>query len=197
MPTDETPAVETQVVEAANTAAAQDADADDFDKERALATIKKLRQIEKDARAKLARLQELEDAEQKRAEQSLSDAQKAAKEAEQLRAKLEQAEQQLRKSRLKDAVQDAVQKLQIAFAEGALNDALALGLFADLETSDRGDIVGLNDAIKALQKAKPYLFHQASTAGPPDINAGARGKIASGITEDERKKAADRYRHTF
>lgn len=178
-------------------AAAQDETADDFDKDRALALIRKLRQSEKEAKAKLARLHELETAEQQRADQELSAAQKAAKDAEQLRAQLAQVEAELRRAKLKDAVQEAAQKLQVGFADGALNDALALGVFADVDVNDRGDVIGVNEAIKALQKSRPYLFRSAAASGAPNINAGARSASPTGLNDEERKQARDRYRQTF
>jgi len=149
--------------------------ADDFDKDRAMATIRTLRAFEKDAKAKIARLAELEQAEADRQSADLS-------EADKLRKKLEAAEQReaaanarLNAELIKNAAASAATALSLPFAgQAALDDAVALGAFQSLEMSDDGKVTGINDAIKALHKARPYLFGQAPN-GAPDINAGARG----------------------
>lgn len=173
-----------------------DPPADDFDKERAMATIRQLRQVEKEAKARLKRLDELEAAEAERVQEELSQAQKLEKELAALKQKHEEAAARLRRATLKDAALDAAQRAGLTFAPGALADAVALGVFDELEVDDDGKVAGAGEAVRALHKVRPYLFAQPSTA--PDINAGARGSANSnGITDEERKRISRRYELTF
>jgi hypothetical protein len=64
----------------------------------------------------------------------------------------------------------------------------------DLESAA---VEGVEDALKALAKSKPYLVKTA-TQTAPDINAGARGNGKTPIaTDEDRKRAEERYRLTF
>lgn len=179
-------------------APAVEAPADDFDKDRAMATIQKLRAFEKEAKAKIARLAELEAAEQERAAADLSESEKLKKKLADVEAREAAAISRLNAELVKSAAHAAAVSLQLPFASmDALADAVALGAFSSLEIGDDGKIPGLNDAIKGLHKARPYLF---GTAQPnaPDINAGARGNgSAPLITEEDRQRATAHYRHTF
>jgi DNA repair exonuclease SbcCD ATPase subunit len=147
--------------------------ADDFDKDRAMATIKSLRAFEKEAKAKIKRLEEIEAAEEARKTADLSELDKTRKQLAALQADHERAQAALRDARIKDAARAAAATLTLTFQPGALDDAVALGLFSDLEIGEDGKVKGLNDLLKGLQKDRPYLFGAAPNA--PDINAGARG----------------------
>lgn len=148
--------------------------ADEFDKDRAMATIKALRAFEKDAKAKIRRLEEIEAAEAARKEADLSELDKTRNELAALRTQHEQAQAEIRSARIKDAAREAAQALSLTFQPGALDDAVALGLFADLEIGDDGKAKGLNDHLRSLHKERPYLFGTPQPQAP-DINAAARG----------------------
>lgn len=152
------------------------ADPDDFDKERAMATIKTLRAFEKEAKAKLRRLEDLEKTEADRKQADLSESERLKQELAALKSQHEQAEAALRQARIKDAARAAAEGLKLAFQPGALDDLVTLGAFADLEISERGQVLEINQAIKDLQKAKPYLFVAAQTVTPADIGATANGR---------------------
>ncbi len=152
--------------------AASEIPADDFDKDRAMATIKNLREFEKAAKAQLKELEALKAEKQQRDEAELSAAERAEKKAAELEAKYQAAQAQLKRATLKDAASDAAGKANLTFAPGALSDALALGLFDGLEGSDDDKPKGMSTAIKDLAATKPYLFQQAPKAG--DIDAGAK-----------------------
>lgn len=145
---------------------------DDFDKERAMATIQKLRGFEKDAKAKLARLAELEQQAAERDQADLTAAQKAEKRAADLEAKYNEAQASLKRAMLKDAARAAADALALPFAPGALDDALSLGLLGDLEVDEDGKVRGINEALKQLQKARPHYFTLPRT---PASDAAARG----------------------
>lgn len=147
--------------------------ADDFDKPRALETIRKQREEAKALRAQLKELETLKAEKQQRDEAELSAAQKAEKRAADLEAKYQAAQAQLKRATLKDDAAAAAQKHNLTFAQGALADALALGLFDGLEWEDDKP-KGMAQAIKELAAARPYLFVAASSA--QDIGATAKGK---------------------
>jgi hypothetical protein len=162
---------------------------DDFDKDRAMATIQKLRSFEREAKQKLARLAELEQQAAARDEQELSAAQKAEKRAKELEDKFNQAQQLLRKATLKDAARAAADELNLPFATSALDDALALGVFDALEIGDDGKVKGINQALKDLRTARPYLFTQPKT---PELDAAHRG----GTTKEKEADAKTRQNAT-
>lgn len=149
--------------------------ADDFDKPRALETIRKQREEAKALRAQLKELDALKAEKQQRDEAELSAAEKAEKRAADLEAKYTAAQAQLKRATLKDAVAEAAQKHNLTFAQGALSDALALGIFDSLEW-DGGTPKGVGAAVKELSTARPYLF--AQPAAVPDIGATAKGKAS-------------------
>lgn len=153
--------------------AASEIPADDFDKERAMATIKNLREFEKAAKAQLKELDALKSEKAQRDEAELSAAQKAEKKANELATQLASAQAQLRRATLKDAAGEAAQKASLTFAQGALSDAIALGLFDSLEWDDDRP-KGMTAAVKDLAASRPHWF--VSTVAGSDIGATAKGK---------------------
>lgn len=184
----------TQVVLSSPPAVQAPAD-DEFDKDRAMATITKLRAFEKDAKAKIARLAQLETAEQERATAELSEVEKLRKQLADTQARADAAQALANAERIKTGAQAAAVALQTPFTSSeALSDAVALGAFAELEIGEDGKIPGLNEAIKQLHKTRPYLFGAAATYAP-DINAGARGAGSSSkqdVIEANRQRLAQR-----
>ena len=161
---------------------------DDFEKDRAMATIKSLRAFEKEAKAKLKRLEELETQAAAQAEAEMTAAQKAEKRASELEAKYKEAEALLKRVTLKDAAQEASQKASLTFASGALSDAIALGIFDTLEWTDDGKPKGMTQAVKELAQSKPYLFAKATA--PADIGATDKGKESK---EPDPRRLAQRF----
>ena len=152
--------------------------ADDFDKDRAMATIKQLRAFEKDAKAKIKRLQEIEAAEEERKSADLSELEKTRKALEKLQVEHATAQTQLARARIKDAAQATATAQGMTFAPGALDDALDLGKFADLTIGDDGRVKGMTDHLRLLQKERPHYFVTIK-AEPKDIGALERGKESS------------------
>lgn len=153
-----------------------------------------LKAANKEAAERRKRLEALEAADQERQQAEMTELDKAKKELERLQTERERMAAQIRRATLKDAALAAAQRAGLAFAPGALADAVALGAFDDLEVADDGSVSGMTDAIKALQKQRPYLFTQVTA---PDINAGARGGNGLAITDEARRRASERYRRTF
>ena len=163
---------DTQAVSLPSASDVQDT-SDDFDKPRALETIRKQREEAKALRAQLKELDALKAEKQQRDEAELSAAEKAEKRAAELEAKFQAAQAQLKRATLKDAAQEAAGKAGLAFASGALADALALGLFDSLEWDD-DEPKGMGAAVKDLAAKRPYFFAQPSSSS--DIGATAKGK---------------------
>ena len=170
-------------------APAPQSEADDFDRDRAMATIKSLRAFEKDAKAKLKRLEELEAADTTRKQAEMTELDRVKAQLADLQSQHEQANAALRASRVKDAVRSAAQAASLTFAPGALDDAVALGLFADLDVGDDGKVKGVGEHLRELHKSRPYLFVTAQ-ATPPDIGATKSGRDSN---EPDRARLAQRF----
>ena len=159
-----------------------DDDDDEFDKERAMATIRKHREVEKaqkkELREALKKLEALEAAEKKRAEAELSELEKA-----QARVKeLEQAEADA-KSQAEAQALEVNEKLiraevrLVAVTMGLRpDDAYKLADLADVSVDDEGEVKGVEKALKKLAKEKEYLLEEKGGGGvgtPP--RGGKRG----------------------
>jgi len=166
---------------------------DDYDKPRALETIRKQRVELKDAKAKLARLEQLEAAEQQKREADLSESEKLRKQLADLQRQHDDAQAELRRGRLLTAATRAAEAAQLAFHPGALEDALRLGAFDDLDFDDAGKPKEMPEAVKRLAKERPYLLKSAAATGA-DLDARARG-ATSKQDEDARRleKNASRW----
>lgn len=176
--TESTGATATGTAQAAATeppAPTDPAETDDFDKDRAMETIRKLRAVEKEAKAKEKRLAELEAAAKEREQADLTQTQKLEKELATIKAQQADAAARLRRATLKDAAREAAEKAGLSFAVGALADAVQLGAFDDLEIADDGSVTGMGTAIKTLQTKRPYLFGTTQAASPRGTPAGPRG----------------------
>lgn len=171
----------------------QDA-ADDFDKDRAMATIHKLREFEKAAKSQLkdmddlrAKLKALEDAKLSDQEKLAARLKEVEGKAQELEAKRLEAEAQLVRER------KATRVAQIA---GQLNaydplDPNFLAAVADIDPNAEGAQKAIQSAIEALKKTKPYLFRQGSPnlaafnpgagGGPvPESDAARRQRLYTG-----------------
>lgn len=168
---------ETQVVDSA--------DDPSFDKARAMATIRQLRQFEKDAKAKIKRLEEFETVEKEKADKELSESERLKKELSELRATHKAAQADLQRARLLEAARKAAEKASLSFHSGALEDAIQLGVFSDLEWNDKGEPLGVGEAVKALAKDRPYLLRPATSA-TADLDGAKRGATNSADEQAER-----------
>lgn len=135
------------------------------------------------------RLTDLEKAESDRAAAALTETDRLKKDAADEKVKRQTAEAKYETERRHNAVLVAARKLKIRDPEDAwrLLDADAL------EAGEDGKLTGLDDALKALIKAKPYLVETADEE-PPDINSSSgRGK---GKTNPKDREAivAQRFR---
>ncbi len=146
---------------------------DDFDKDRALATIRKLREQEKalKAQAKEAedlkrRLQEIEDKDKSETERQAARAQEAV-------AKLTAAEQRAADLALQMSVERAARKLGFIDED----DAYRLLDRRAVETDDDGEPTNVEALLKDLAKAKPHLIAAADDGQKPAGNAAATQRV--------------------
>jgi hypothetical protein len=141
---------------------------DDFDKDRALATIRKLREGEKAAKATA---KELEDARTKLREfedKDKTDSEKLSGDLKSTTDKLTAAEQRAAQAetRYKDAlIRSAIDR---EAHKGNAVDADAVAALIDrsgIDIDDAGTVTGADKAVAALLKAKPYLVGGSNGSG--------------------------------
>jgi DNA repair exonuclease SbcCD ATPase subunit len=130
---------------------------DDFDKDRALATIRKLRESEKAAKAQAKELEDLKARLREIDDKDKSEIEKQAARAQEATAKLTAAEQRAADLALQMAVERAARKLGFIDED----DAYRLIDRRAVETDDAGAPTNVDDLLKALARAKPHLVGDA------------------------------------
>jgi DNA repair exonuclease SbcCD ATPase subunit len=142
-----------------------DSDGEPFDKERAMATIRNLREQEKELKKAQKRLAELEDAEAKRKGEQLTELEKA-------QAAAKAAEDRARKLELKDLQRQAAEKFSLP---------------ASLATRLQGET--LEDLEKDAENLVKTLPKETKTAPKlPPNNPGGNGSGGTGETDEQRRK---------
>ncbi len=140
-------------------------DDDAFDKERALTTIRKLREAEKEGKDAKRRLAELETKLAEFEQRDLSDKEKLEKRNAELEAKVADAQKQLRQANL---------LAELAKPEhGIVNAAAAAKLINGVEYGDDGTPANLDDVLPAFLEQNAFL--KGTPAKPnsaPDVDAG-------------------------
>lgn len=158
------------------------------------AEVERLRAALKAANAEAAerrvKLKELEEAETKRREAEMSEVEKAQKQAQEMKAEAERLQGELRNTQIRHAVEVAAVGMQFH----APADALSLADLSQVQIGDDGTVTGVEDALKALVKARPYLVKPSTPAGS-DINAGSRGRQRAPSNDElvARKRASGAY----
>jgi hypothetical protein len=182
----------TQEQAAASTETEQASTSDDFDKDRAMATIKSLRAFEKDAKAKLKRLEDLEKADQERRTAEMTEAERLRAELDTVSSNFTALQSELTRRRVLDAARREAEHKKLAFFPDALEDELKLGTFESATVKDDGSVTGLGSILSDLATRKPYLLKPVPRAG--DIDAGAKGGTSHKEEEAEHRiKLAERF----
>lgn len=151
-----------------------------------------LKAANKEAADRRKKLEALEAEDAKRKEAELSESQKAEKRAKEAEAKVLEMEQRWRDGMLRSAVTIAATQAQFYDPE----DAYRLADLASLTVNNDGTVTGVDDAIKAMAKAKPHLVKVATTATtPPDVNAQNRGQQRTPSLDElvQKKLASGNY----
>lgn len=195
---------------AAAQAAASQADTEPYDQERAMATIRKMREKEKADALKLKELDDLkakdaqrEESERKKAEDEAKqrgEFEKVAQQHEARATKLEgelTAEREARKAdRVRHEIITAAQKL------GAANPSVTYRLLdlAQVEYGDDGAPKNIDALLEALFKAEPYLKAATGANGttvPATPNADSGKAMSQQELEDHRKRTERSYALRF
>jgi soluble cytochrome b562 len=181
---------ETVVTERVETAATEtDAGNDAQDADALKAELTEIRKALKKANAEAAErrkaLEAYETAEKQRKEAEMSEVEKAQKQAAEIKAAYEALQTQLQTEKRRGAVTLA------ATAANFHNPADAFAFLADdaVTITDDGKVEGVDEAIEALKKARPYLV-KAPAAGTQDIDANKRGTVKGKAQLDRDKVAA-------
>ena len=194
--TDETTAQTQVVTEQAQVAESKKADVsteteEPFDKDRAMATIRTLREQEKLAKTQAKELEILRAQAKTQADAQLS-------EADKLRAKVSDLERQAadrdrkRQERVvRYEVMLAAQKMNLVDADAAYR----LLDLATLEFADDGSPKDIEKALKELVKAKPYLLK--ATQAQQTINAGDGVGVSTPAVDPKAREAELRQRFRF
>lgn len=147
-------------------------DVEEFDRERAMSTIRKQRESEKqlsrelkDARAKLAQFEEQE---KKRSQAEMSEVERL----QAANADLEARMRGLEAERETMIIRSAVERAAAGMGFHSLEDAYHLSDLSGIAIEDDGTVEGIDKALKALAKERPYLIKQVEK---PEINSAARG----------------------
>jgi len=149
--------------------------------ERTRAALKKANAEAAKRRKELERFQQEE---QKRADAELSELEKAQKLAEDWKTRFDETSAALDGMRMRQAFYDATAAAKVVFVnDAARQDAFDLSDLAGVEIGEDGEVTGMDEVVKALQKSRPHLFGKAE---PPDINSGeGGGKKKKGGEDDE------------
>ena len=166
-----------------------DGDGDEFDKERALETIRKQRESEKklakDLKDTQARLKQYEDAEKAKQDAEKTELQKAQDREAKLKQDLQEAQETAQALRLRQEFGKTAAKLALKFASvQAEDDAFELAEMDGVEIDANGKVTGLEDAVKELQKSRPYLFAQAEGEGDGQGTPKRNGKTNGKLNQD-------------
>lgn len=161
-----------------------------YDKERAMATITKLRGFEKESKRLKEELEKRDKAETERKEKELSEVQRAEKRAQEA----EDARKQLERRYRTNAIHSAVRLAAIAANFADPEDAVALADLAGVDVDASDQVVGAKEAVETLAKAKPHLIKNNKTPAP-NINSTSNGAPQSLSPEAlaEKKRASGNY----
>lgn len=164
----------------------QDLDDGEFDRERAMATIRKQRQNERSLSKELkeakARLAQLEGEEEKRKKAEMSEVERLQGQVTDYEARVLALEAE----RETMIIRSAVERAAAGLGFHNLEDAYHLADLSELEIDEDGSVSGVEKALKALAKERPYLIQVAKK---PDINAkdGGKGKDTSDVEAVKRR----------
>ena len=154
-----------------------DQDDTEWKPERAMATIRNLRQQErtltKELKTARAGLKGLQAADEERKRKGLTDLEKAQGDLSAAQERTRRLESELLDLRLRQGFYDAVAGAKLEFVSPKAREAAFVLALAELEAGDDGKVNG-PEVVKVLQKEHGYLFGSGQKA--PDIDGGKRGK---------------------
>lgn len=148
-----------------------------------------LRAANAESMTRRKKLDELEAAEEERKAAQLSEVEKARKAQADAEAKAMATEERLRTAAIRSAVVLAASKANFYDPE----DAFRLADLAEVQVADDGTVTGVDNALKALTKAKPHLVK--TTNGGGEINSTTTGRQTRPSPDElvQRKRASGSY----
>lgn len=137
------------------------ADSDEFDRERALATIKRQRQTEKDLKAKIRELEGAQTQKKDDDDKDRTDASKLQAQLDATNKKLADAEEARRAMTVRLEVERVARRHNFIDED----DVYRLIDRDDIDFDDKDKPLNVEDLVKDLAKAKPHLVKAADNAG--------------------------------
>ena len=122
---------------------------------------KALKAANSEAADRRKKLEAFEAAEQKRKEAEMSELEKAQAALSEMERKATEAQQAYQREKIESAVKFAAQALNFHKPE----DAIALLDLSTLTLTDKGEVDGVDEALKALSKERSYLIKPAAGQG--------------------------------
>lgn len=162
-------------------------DGEQFDADRAMSTIRKQRELErqqgKEITALQRKLKKLEDVDKKRKESEMSELEKAQSDLDSLNTQYGELGAEYDSLKLRQAFYDAVGTEELVFAtDQARRDAYALADLASAIDGGKIDDKAIKKELKALQDSRPYLFGKVDI---PATDATKRNQGDKGQPTDE------------
>ena len=154
-------------------------------------TLDKLRAGEKEAAGKLKRLADLEAAETKCKQERMSEAERVAAEKQTLEAELAKLRTTAKEQSIRHAVELTASRMRFRNIE----DARALADLSTVEIAEDGKVSGVEDALKALAKARPYLVQTDNES--QDIDARNKKQQPDILDEARKAELAQRFGVSF
>ncbi|MFA6046181.1 MAG: hypothetical protein WC718_14450 [Phycisphaerales bacterium] len=164
------------------------AQGEEFDKDRAMATIKKLRDFEKEAKAQLKELETLKAKQAEQEQANMSEKEKAEARAAAAEKEREEARAEARRLRVERAIEKAAAKL-------GLDADLAASLLKPdaLEIDEEGKPKGVEEALGELLKKWPQLKGEKPQV--PNVNAtDGKGGMPNQDPKEREAELRSRYR---
>jgi DNA repair exonuclease SbcCD ATPase subunit len=153
--------------------------------------------INEETKSLKAQLADLQKALKANERASMSEVERLKAEKAELEAAANQAREAITQMRLKDAFRSAAATKKVRFVDGAMDDAFKLADLTGVQVEESGAVRGMEAAIDALLKAKPYLVQRPEPA-QIDASAGTgAGKPASSgpeVTKQKIEELRQRYR---
>lgn len=152
--------------------------------------LKREKEKQAELDAKLKRLEEFEKAEEERKKAEMSEAERLKAEKEEAAKKAEEATEQAKKAQ--ESANQRILNTEIRSVARALNandpaDVLALLDKSGIEMDDEGNVVGVEEAVKSLKEAKPWMFKQPLGADAAGGSNPAKNPSVNELTAKEKE----------
>lgn len=152
--------------------------------------LKREKEKQAELDAKLKRLEEFEKAEEERKKAEMSEAERLKAEKEEAAKKAEEATEQAKKAQ--ESANQRILNTEIRSVARALNandpaDVLALLDKSGIEMDDEGNVVGVEEAVKSLKEAKPWMFKQVLGADAAGGSNPAKNPSVNELTAKEKE----------